>query len=174
MAGALNYAPMISSSDSNGLVVGGGGGRGSDDAAVREQWEVEFSRFFPSRRRKTRPSPSSRVEQLGILRRRKTDRNGGSWVSSSCPVNLHLIKRCSGSVPIIVVCCRGRIYVEKFAMRFATSSAAQEFLNTLKESLKDASETEYPANSYSFDHSSQSEHVASTNELQYRYTTVIA
>lgn len=72
--------------------------------AIREQWEIQFARFF------SYPTLSSACPELVPLTPRvRNVRRHGTWVSSSSSTAvLQLAKDLSSSETILTVCLRGR------------------------------------------------------------------
>ncbi|XP_059448432.1 protein POOR HOMOLOGOUS SYNAPSIS 1 isoform X2 [Corylus avellana] len=72
-------------------------------ASIREQWEIQFARFF------SYPTLSSTCPDLVPLTIKvRKQRRQGTWVSSSSSAVLELAHDLSGSETILTVCFRGR------------------------------------------------------------------
>jgi hypothetical protein len=70
--------------------------------AIREQWEIQFARFF------SYPTLSSTCPDLVPLTRKvRNRRRQGTWVSSSSSAVLQLANDLSSSKAILTVCFRG-------------------------------------------------------------------
>lgn len=72
-------------------------------ASIREQWEIQFARFF------SYPTLSSTCPDLVPLTIKvRNQRRQGTWVSSSSSAVLELAHDLSSSETILTVCFRGR------------------------------------------------------------------
>ncbi|KAF8399756.1 hypothetical protein HHK36_015627 [Tetracentron sinense] len=129
-------------------------------SAIKDQWEIEFSRFF------NYPSLSSTSLSLKPINFKRI-RCRGTWISSSSTASLHLLTYHSNPEVILIVSFRGMIHIQKFALRFSTSCEAQTFLNALKESLKVVRNIGLPISGFGSEILSQSEFISS-NGLQFR------
>ena len=95
MAGSL--AVIAARDEAEGKVV----------TAIREQWEVQFSRFFnyPASTASTCPDLVPLPQFLrnrGLL---------GTWLTSSSPALLRLVVIRSGAGVVLTVCCAGKLQV---------------------------------------------------------------
>ncbi|XP_077242740.1 poor homologous synapsis 1 isoform X3 [Tasmannia lanceolata] len=143
MAGVLTF--LQSSDNLNSSVI-----------PIQHTWQVEFSRFFNF------PRIFSSSLTLKPLPKSKTLCKG-NWISSSSLASLCLLS----NPAILVVSMGGKIYIQKFALRFPTTFDAQTFLNAVKENLKDVLDVGYLRNDFGRENSFQSEYVASSG-LEYR------
>ncbi|KAF8408282.1 hypothetical protein HHK36_007431 [Tetracentron sinense] len=133
----------------------------ASSTAIKDQWEIEFSRFF------NYPSISSTSPSLKPLLKSRRIRCRGTWILSSSTASLHLVTYHSNPEGILVVSNRGRIHIQKFALWFSTSCEAQTFINALKGSLKDVGYIGPPTNDFGSEISSKCEFISS-NGHQFR------
>ncbi|XP_034682884.1 protein POOR HOMOLOGOUS SYNAPSIS 1 isoform X3 [Vitis riparia] len=151
-------------------------------AAIRDEWKIQFSRFFNN------PALSSTCSSSTIhpdLIRKTRSLRRGTWISSSS-ASLQLLTDHSTSQAILIVRSGGRIHVscvsgfpargsrvvfvsykdcvsqvQKFALRFSTIYETERFINALKDILKDVEDVELLSSGFVTEVSSQSEFVSS-------------
>ncbi|KAG6654984.1 hypothetical protein I3843_05G164400 [Carya illinoinensis] len=103
--------------------------------AISDQWEIQFARFFGY------PPISSSCPGLSpLLLKSRKRRPHGTWISSSSSAFLRLVNDHSNSDVILTVSLRGKILIQKFALRFSTTYETEIFINSLKEILNDVSD----------------------------------
>ncbi|KDP31048.1 hypothetical protein JCGZ_11424 [Jatropha curcas] len=134
---------------------------------VKELWQIHYSRFFSF------PRLSSTCAILKPLSSRCIKKNPhglhGKWVSSSSMASLHLKNDYADARGfVLVVSFQGKVYVQKFAMRFSSSSDSQTFVNSLKESLKDVRNIRLTNRTFGLKKTSSSKHI-STKAIHERH-----
>ncbi|XP_058088212.1 protein POOR HOMOLOGOUS SYNAPSIS 1-like isoform X2 [Magnolia sinica] len=161
---------------------------GNPDASLKDQWEVDFSRFFEN------PRISLSFSSLNL--KPGKNRSGGTWISSSSAALLHLLPK---PPAILTVSIRGKIpeehfvsnlrfswpqvscgahcpvrgsrvvfasyrdcdsQIQKFALRFSVPREAQTFLDAVKETSKNILEIGYPRDDTGYENSTQLEYIA--------------